>query len=360
MVAEFWRERRGDVMDLFRKVAEIALACLAVWLILLFSGRVEAGDTLTRIKTRGNLRCGVSEGIQGFSVQDPDGRWSGMDVDFCRALAAAVLGDPGKVTFQSLTAPARFGCLKAGEVDVLSRNTTWTLEREAVLGVLFAGILYYDRQGFLVPKSSGVHELSQLNGATICVMKGSTHEGHLAQKFGVENWSYQPLQMETQAKAAEALYEGRCQSYTSEKFQLMALKMRAPEGPDQFVILPEEIFQEPLGPVVLRGDDDWFTIVRWVLFTLLQAEMQGYTQVNVRSRIENPDDFTSKSWKELDGLIAKSLTIGPGWGVRVVEAAGNYGEIYERNLGEHSPLKLDRGSNRLWKDGGLMYAPPFR
>ncbi|MGA7876910.1 MAG: amino acid ABC transporter substrate-binding protein [Desulfoferrobacter sp.] len=342
------------------RLGKVVAGILATWTLLLLSVPAQAGDTVTRIKARRNLRCGVSDGILGLSVQDQSGRWSGMDVDFCRALGAAVLGDSEKVSYVPLAAAARFSALKGGEVDVLVRNTTWTLEREAVLGVLFTGILYYEEQGFLVSKSSGVQELSQLNGATICVVRGTNHEGNLAQIFGVKGWDFQPQPLESPARAVEALHEGRCKAYTSEKPQLISARREAAGGSDQYIILPEEISTVPMGPVVLWGDDEWFTLVRWILFALIRAEEGGYTQANVRSRLDHQDDYRARSWKELDGLIAKSLNIDPGWGIRVVESVGNYGEIFERNLGEHSSLKLERGLNKLWKDGGLMYAPPFR
>lgn len=346
-------------MHSLRKVAGSALAGLVICSCLLFPFAAEAGDALTRIKARGDLRCGISDGILGFSSKDSHGQWSGMDVDFCRALAAAVLGDPGKASFTPLPAASRFPALKEGDVDVLVRNTTWTLEREAVLGILFAGVLYYDGQGFVVPKSSGVRELSQLNGASICVVKGTTHEANLVMKFGLQNMSCRPVPVDSAAKAAAALYEGKCQAYTSERPQMTAVQLGAPGGPDQYVILPDEISKEPLGPAVSRGDEEWFTIVRWVLISLIQAEEGGFTRANIRERIGR-DDLRSKAWRDLDGLIAKSLGIAPGWGLRAVESVGNYGEIFDRNLGKESPLKLDRGLNRLWTEGGLMYAPPFR
>lgn len=340
--------------------AKVVASYLSIGAILFLSGPTQAGDTLARIEGRKYLKCGVSDGILGLSMQDQSGRWSGMDVDFCRALSAAVLGDPEKATYVPLTAAARFSALKTGELDVLARNTTWTLEREAVLEILFTGILYYDGQGFLVLKSSGVQELAQLNGAPVCLVKGATHEGNLRQIFGTKGWSFQPVPLESPAKAIEALHEGRCKAFTSERPQLITATVGAPGGPDQYVILPEQVSTEPMGPVVRWRDDEWLTIVRWVLFTLIRAEEENYTQSNVRSRIESQDDFRARSWKETDGLIAKSLGMDPGWGIRIVESVGNYGEIFQRNLGEHSSLKFERGLNKLWKDGGLMYAPPYR
>jgi general L-amino acid transport system substrate-binding protein len=337
-------------------------SCLSFGLIAVFFFQMpaDAGDTLSRIKARGDVRCGVSDGIPGFSIKQPDGRWAGMDADYCRALAAAVLGDPEKASYVPLTAAARFASLKAGEIDVLVRNTTWTLEREAGLDVMFAGILYFDGQSFLVPATGNVHEISRLQGASICAVKGSTHEKNLSDYFRFRNWNYQPLIVESQAKAAEALLDGRCQAYTSERPQLMAVQLKATGGAEQYVILPDQISKEPMGPVVRSGDDNWFTLVRWVLFTLIRAEETGFTQGNVKSRLSDEADVMVKQWKELDGIISKALKLQPGWAVRMVEATGNYGEIFDRNLGRQSALKLERGLNRLYTEGGLMYAPPFR
>ncbi len=338
------------------------LACVVGGLLTLFATAPpsHAGDTLTRIKARSEIRCGVSDGILGFSFKEPDGRWSGMDADFCRALAAAVLGDSGKVTFVSLASPARFASLKAGEIDVLARNTTWTLEREATLEVLFAGILFYEGQRFLVPARSGMRELSQLNGATICVVKGTTHEKHLEAYFRARDWGYRPLVVESQAMAAEALFSDQCQAFTSELPQLTSLRLMAPGGLEEYVLLPDQISKEPLGPVVRRGDDEWFTIVRWVLFTLLRGEEVGITRSNVRLRLEDTTNADVERWIHADRTISKALGLPPGWATRVVETTGNYGEMFERNLGSQSVLKLKRGLNRLAADGGLMYSPPFQ
>jgi general L-amino acid transport system substrate-binding protein len=339
-----------------------SLVCLVFSLaaVLHLHAQADAGDTLTRIKTRGNVRCGVSDGIPGCSSKEPDGRWSGMDADFCRALAAAVLGDPAKVDFVSLSASARFPSLKAGEIDVLVRNTTWTLEREATLEVMFAGVLYYDGQSFLVPAKSDAWDLSHLNGAKICVLKGTTHEANLADLFRARNWSYQPVIVESQTKAAETLFSGQCRAFTSERPQLTAMRLKAPGGPGEYLVLPDQISKEPMGPVVRRGDDEWFTLVRWVLFALIRAEETGITQGNVSSRLAGQMDTLARRWLELDGISSKALGIPPGWAVRVLQTVGNYGEMFERNLGMESVLNLDRGLNRLWTQGGLMYSPPFR
>ncbi|MGA2402563.1 MAG: amino acid ABC transporter substrate-binding protein [Syntrophobacteraceae bacterium] len=342
-----------------KKARNLVFLIFCMMALSLFYSPAEAGDTLTRIKARGDVRCGVSDGDPGFSVKEPDGRWSGIDADFCRALAAAVLGDPGKVDFVSLAASARFPSLKAGEIDVLVRNTTWTLEREATLAVMFTGILYYDGQGFLVSAGKNVQDLSQLNGAAICVVKGTTHEANLADYFRARNWSLRQVTVESQAKAAEALFSGQCEAFTSERPQLTTMRLKAPGGPEEYVILPDQISKEPMGPVLRRGDDEWFTIVRWVLFALIRAEETGLTLANLQSGLEARTDPLVQRWLELDGMISKALAIPPGWVTRVVESVGNYGEIYERNLGSQSPLKLERGPNRLWTRGGLMYSPPF-
>lgn len=344
-------------MKMNRKHVFLIASALALFSFL---PRAQAGDTLTRIKARAKLRCGVSDGVPGFSFKEPDGRWTGMDADFCRALAAAVLEDPGKVEFISLAASARFPSLKAGEIDVLVRNTTWTLEREATLELMFAGVLYYDGQSFLVPAGSGVKDISGLDGATICAVKGTTHEANLSHQFRLRNLNFQPLIVESQAKAAEALLSRQCLAFTSERPQLAAVRLKAPGGPEDYVILPEQISKEPMGPVVRRGDDEWFTIVRWVLFALIAAEEAGISKSDLQSRLDTATDLLIQRWIDMDRIISKALTLPPGWATRALESAGNYGEIFERNFGSQSPLKLDRGLNRLWTHGGLMVSPPFR
>lgn len=332
---------------------------LALLVAPLFHSTAEGGATLARIKARGQLRCGVSDGIRGFSFREPDGRWSGMDADYCRALAAAVLEDPGKVEYIPLIASARFPSLKTGEIDVLVRNTTWTLEREAGLEVMFPGVLFYDEQRFLVPAGKDLSNLSQLNGATVCVVRGTTHETNTVEYFRARGWHVQPLTIENLEKAAEALCSGKCTAFTSERPQLIAILSRLPGGPEEYVMLPEAISREPMGPVVRRGDDEWFTIVRWVLFALIRAEETGLTQSNIRSMLNNSAEPAALNWLEQDKIISRSLSIQPGWATRAIEIAGNYGEMFDRNLGSRSALKLERGLNRLWNQGGLMYVPPL-
>lgn len=310
-----------------------------------------AGETLAHIKLRDRLRCGVSEGIVGFSAQDASGRWTGLDVDFCRAVAAAALGSADKVSFVALRASARFPMLQLGSIDLLVRNTTWTLEREATLRVQFAGIVFYDGQGFMVPASAGVTSLAQLEEASFCVEKGTTHERNLADYFALRNRRVKPFLIDSSTGVVDAFFAGQCKSYTSDVSQLAAARLRAPAG-QAFRILPEQISKEPLGPVVRRGDDEWLTLVRWVLFALIAAEEN-------RAKPDSERKSSVDSQAGTETQISKALGIDPGWSRRAVQSVGDYGVIFERNLGKHSPLKLERGLNRLWTDGGLMYAPPW-
>jgi len=316
----------------------------------------QAGADLDAVKARGVLRCGVSEGIAGFSERDASGRWSGMNIDFCRAVAAAALGNPDKADFVPLKASTRFPALQSKAVDLLLRNTSWTLTREALLKVQFTGILFYDGQGFMVTKPSGVRALAGLDGATVCVEKGTTHEQRLEAYFGLHGLAVKPLVIDSASGAAEAFFAGRCSAFTSDAAQLAAVRSRAPGGAQGFVILPERISKEPLGPVVRGGDAEWATLVRWVLNVLVAAEEQGVTRANV-------DDgglaSRNAAWGLIGGQdrrIAQALGVPPGWALRALRAVGNYGEIYERNLGT---LGIERGANRPWTQGGLHYAPPI-
>jgi general L-amino acid transport system substrate-binding protein len=325
----------------------------AAWLALAWMPSFAmAGEKLNEIRARGTLRCGVSEGIAGFSAKDGSGRWAGLDADFCRAVAAAALGEAEKVTFVPLRASARFPALELGTIDLLLRNTTWTLDREAGLRVQFAGILFYDGQGFMVPAAAGVKSVQQLDGATICVEKGTTHERSLPAYFAAHGMRVTPLVIDSTTGVADAFFAGRCKAYTSDASQLAAVRLRAPGG-RAFVILPERISKEPLGPSVQREYDDWLTLVRWVLFALITAEENGITQESARLPRAAQSLRTASE-------VARELGTDPDWALRAVQSVGNYGEMFERNLGDRSPLKLERGPNRLWTQGGLMYAPPMR
>ncbi len=314
------------------------------------------GETIAQVKARGTLRCGVSEGIPGFSMQDAKGRWSGLDADFCRAVAAAALGDANKVTFVALRASARFPALRSGQVDLLARNTTWTLMREAGLKIQFAGVLYYDAQGFMVPMKSRIKTAAGLKGATVCVEKGTTSVRHLEAYSTERGLGIKPLVIDSVIEVADVFFAGKCQAFSSDISQLAAARLRAPGGPKTMVILGEQISKEPLGPALRAGDEDWFTLVRWVLFSLIELEEAGITQENYAKRNQDP---TVKREIGISNDVSKMLGVEPGWGTRVIQSVGNYGEMYERNLGAKSPLKIERGLNRLWTRGGLMYAPPL-
>lgn len=336
--------------------------CLVAAVVLAVAGAASpaaAGETLAQIKTRATLRCGVSEGIVGFSAKDASGRWRGLNADFCRAVAAAVLGDAGKVTFVPLRASARFPALQSAAIDLLAHNTTWTLSREAGLAVQFAGILFYDGQAFMVPTAGRVTSVAQLNGANVCVEKGTTHETHLADYFVARRMRVNPLVIDSTAGVADAFFAGRCKAYTSDASQLAAARLRAPRG-QALRILPERISKEPLAPVVRRGDDEWLTLVRWVLFALVTAEEHGITRDNAGAMRENARDPAVLRALDAGGELGKALGTDRDWALRAVLSVGNYGEMFERNLGSQSPLKLERGLNRLWTQGGLMYAPPMR
>jgi len=347
-------------MALISAFAKLHLLLVSLLLAVTWAAPAAAGDTLVQIKARGTLRCGVSEGIAGFSVKDASGRWSGLNADFCRAVAAASLGDAEKVTFVPLKASERFPALQTKVVDLLLRNTTWTLGREAGLKVQFAGVLFYDGQAFMVPKTGGARTLAELNGATICVEKGTTHQQNLADYFEAHGLRVTPLVIDSAIGVADALFAGRCRAYTSDASQLAAARLRAPGGPQAFVILPDRISKQPFAPVVRRGDDDWATLVRWVLFALIAAEENGITRENVRAmRESSPNPAVRRALGE-SAEFGRALGADPDWALRAVQSVGNYGEMFERNLGAHSQLNLERGLNRLWTQGGLMIAPPVR
>jgi general L-amino acid transport system substrate-binding protein len=323
-------------------------------------GSVLANETVESVHARGELRCGVSEGIPGFSARDASGRWQGLDVDLCRAVAAAVLGNPDKVKFVPLKASARFPALKAGQVDLLARNTTWSMSREVLLAVQFPAVLYYDGQAFMVPADLASAPQSALVGP-ICVEKGTTHERNLARFLAARGASARPLVIDSAHGAAEALYAGRCRAYTSDASQLAALRLHAPGGAGRYVILPQRISKEPLGPVVRDDDQHWASLVRWVLYALIEAEERGITRATAARAVPeaiargSSDARARTDWQ----YTWRELGLRPDWASQAVGAVGNYGEMFERNVGAASPLRLERGLNRLWSDGGLMYAPPL-
>ncbi len=315
--------------------------------------------TLDAVKQRGALNCGVNVGLAGFSAPDDKGAWTGLDVDYCKAIAAAVLGDASKVKYVPTTAKERFTALQSGEIDVLNRNTTWSLARDSSLGLSFAGVNYYDGQGFMVKKSLGVKTGKELDGATVCVQTGTTTELNLADFFRTNNIKYEPVVFEKADEILQAYQAGRCDVYTTDASGLYAQRLQM-QNPDDHVVLPDIISKEPLGPSVRQGDSQWFTIVKWVHFALLNAEEAGITQKNVDEMLntsKNPDVLRILG---KEGEFGKGLGLGNDWAYQVVKAVGNYGEIFDRNVGAGSRIKIDRGQNNLWNKGGLQYAPPVR
>jgi general L-amino acid transport system substrate-binding protein len=320
-----------------------------------------AGKTLDTIKQRGQLVCGVNTGLAGFSAADSQGRWSGMDVDYCRGMAAAILGDATKVRYSPLTAQQRFTALQSGEIDVLSRNTTWTLTRDASLGLSFAGVNFYDGQGFMVPKALNVTSARQLRGATVCVQSGTTTELNLTDFSRANNLQIRPVVFEKVEAATEAYFSGRCQAYTTDASGLASVRAKEARNPADHVILPELISKEPLGPSVRRGDDEFFAIARWVLNVMIEAEELGITQANVdqmKRESRNPSVMRVLGSGTED--TGKLLGLDKDWAYRIIKATGNYGEQFERHVGPNTSIGLPRGTNNLWSNGGIMYAPPVR
>ncbi len=315
-----------------------------------------AGPTLDSIKQKGALRCGVNTGLLGFSAPDSQGKWTGIDADFCRAVATAILGDPNKVQYVPTNAQNRFTALQSGEVDMLSRNTTWTSSRDSTLGAVFAGTLFYDGQGFMVKKASKITKASQLNGATICVQPGTTTELNLSDYFRTKKMSFKPVVISELNQIEQAFFAGRCDAYTTDRSGLAATRLKAPNK-DDYVVLPEAISKEPLGPMIRRGDWEFFTIVRWVLNGIIEAEEYGVTSANVDKLKGESKDPPIQRLVGTSGDVGKGLGLDNDWLVRVIKAVGNYGEMYSRNI---DPLGLERGQNAQWKDDGLMYAPPLR
>jgi general L-amino acid transport system substrate-binding protein len=334
------------------------LALAAFGLVFANPAFAAQGDTLKAVKARGVLNCGAHGSLAGFGMPDAKGVWHGLDVDVCRAVAAAIFGDPMKVKFVPLTAKDRFTALQSGEVDVLSRNTTWTLSRDTSLGLNFTGVDYYDGQGFMVHKSLKVNSALELNGASVCVQQGTTTELNLADFFRAHNMQLKTVTFATSDEAVKSYDAGRCDAYTTDSSGLYAERLRL-QNPDDNIVLPEIISKEPLGPVVRHGDDQWFDIVKWVLFAMVNAEELGITQKNVDSMMKSTNPAI-KRFVGTEGNMGEQLGLTNDWAVRIVKAVGNYGEAFARNVGKDSPLKINRGLNRLWDKGGIMYAPPIR
>ncbi|MBB3951343.1 amino acid ABC transporter substrate-binding protein [Aureimonas jatrophae] len=336
------------------KLVTAALGLSAITLAATSASAATLDDT----KARGTVRCGVNTGLPGFGFQNDQGQWAGLDVDYCKAVAAAIFNDPSKVVYSPLSAVQRFPALQNSEVDILARNTTWTMSRDTSLGLKFAGINYYDGQGFMVKSSLGVNSALQLSGATVCVQSGTTTELNLADYFAANNMQYNPVVIEAQADVNAAYDSGRCDVLTTDQSGLYASRLELAQ-PNDHVVLPEIISKEPLGPAVRQGDDQWFNIVKWTHFALLDAEELGVTQANV-------EEMKGSANPEIRRLLGVEGTFGADAGltndfvVNIVKAVGNYGEIFERNVGTGSPLGIARGQNALWTKGGLQYAPPIR
>ena len=336
-----------------------ALLTMVAALAVLMTQPAHAGKTLDSIKARGQVICGVGTGVAGFSLVDSGGRWSGLDVDVCRAVAAAVLGDGEKVKFVPLNAQQRFTALQSGEIDVLSRNTTFTLPRDASLGMHMPAVTYYDGQGFMVPVKSKLKSAKQLKGQTVCVQSGTTSEKNLASFSRANGLNIKPVVFEQFEAANAAYFSGRCAAYTTDASGLASIRNKEARDPKEHLILPDLISKEPLGPLVRRGDDEWFAIVKWVIYGLLEAEENGVTQANVAQMKTSADPAVQRILGTGEDT-GKLLGLGRDWMARAVTATGNYGEIFERNVGMKSALNLSRGANRLWSQGGLMYAYPIR
>ena len=319
-----------------------------------------AGKTLDAIKARGQLVCGVNPSLPGFSAADSQGNWSGLDVDVCKAIAATVLSDASKIKWTPLNASQRFAVLQSGEIDVLSRNTTWTLTRDASLGLHFTGVTYYDGQGFMVPKKSKITSAKNLKGATVCVQSGTTTEKNLNDYSKSMKLNMKPVVFDTQEATNKAYFAGRCQAYTTDASGLASVRNKEATNPDDHVILPELISKEPLGPSVRRGDDEFFAIVKWVVFALIEAEEYGITQANVDQMKASSQDPVVQRILGTSEDTGKLLGLDKDWAYRAIKAVGNYGEMFERNVGPKTALKLPRGANNLWNKGGFMYAPPVR
>ncbi|MFT0860079.1 amino acid ABC transporter substrate-binding protein [Ancylobacter sp. G4_0304] len=314
--------------------------------------------TLDQVKAKGFVQCGVSQGLPGFSNPNDKGEWTGLDVDFCRAVAAAVLGDATKVKFTPLSAKDRFTALQSGDIDILSRNTTWTISRDTSLGLNFTGVTYYDGQGFLIRKDKNVNSALELSGASVCTQTGTTTEQNVADFFRANKMEYEVIAFATADETIKAYDSGRCDVYTTDRSGLAAERLKL-TNPDDHIVLSEIISKEPLGPVVRHGDDQWFDIVKWALFAQVNAEELGITSKNVDDMLksENPE---VKRIVGTEGKFGEGLGIGNDWAFQIVKQVGNYGEMYDRNVGPDTPLKLARGTNALWSKGGLQYAPPIR
>jgi len=336
------------------KLTKLALAAIAALSI----GSLAQADTLEDIQKAGYVKCGIDGGLPGFSEVVSGGEYRGMDVDGCRAVAAATLGDATKVKYISLNAKERLAALQSGEIDILVRNTTWTQTRDTSLGLNFAGVNYYDGQGFMVRKDLGVKSALELDGASVCIQTGTTTELNVADYFRANKLQYKPVAYDTNDQVVQSYENGRCDILTSDASQLYGLrtKLKDPKG---HIVLPEIISKEPLGPVVRQGDDKWFNIVKWSFYAMVAAEEAGITSANADS-MKDSTNPTVKRILGTEGKMGENLGLNADFGYQIVKQVGNYGEVFERNVGTSTPLNIERGLNALWTKGGLQYSPPFR
>lgn len=327
---------------------------------VLFLGVATAAQaaTLEDVKARGSLNCGVNQNLQGFGAKGADGAYAGFDIDFCRAVASAALGDPGKVTYVPVSAQERFEALKSGKVDVLTRNTTWTMDRETAMPLRFAGISYHDGQGFIVKKLLGVTSALQLSGASICFQTGTTTESNVEDFFREKEMTFVPVRFENLDDLVTAFDEGKCDTFTTDMSALYAVRLRL-KNPEDAMVLQDVISKEPLGPAVRHGDEQWFNIVRWTLYALVNAEELGINAANVDDQKAKSKNAAVRRLLGVEGSTGTSMGLDADWAARTIKATGNYGEIFDRNLGPNSPLAINRGINALWNAGGLLYAPPM-
>ncbi|CAA7611540.1 amino-acid transporter subunit; periplasmic-binding component of ABC superfamily [Magnetospirillum sp. LM-5] len=338
------------------KIIKTVMAAAAA---ALFAGPALAGQTFDSVKAKGFVQCGVNLGLYGFSAPDDKGNWSGLDVDACRAVAAALFGDSTKVKFTPLSAQQRLPALQSGEIDMLARNTTWTLSRDTANGLNFTTVNYYDGQGFMVAKKLGVKSAKELNGATVCVLPGTTTEQNLSDYFRATKMTFKPVVIEKNEELNGAFFSGRCDAISSDASQLAAIRANESPNPDDYVILPELISKEPLAPAVRQGDDQWMDLVRWSGLAMIAAEEKGITSANVDQMMSSADPEVKRLLGVTPGN-GKALGIDEAWAAKIIKQVGNYGESFERNVGKGSKLKISRGLNALYTQGGLLYAPPFK
>ena len=353
--AEAATAREIQMRDFKKRLVILPILALLAFVL---AGLPAGAQTLKTVKERGTLNCGVSQGLLGFSSMDDKNAWTGFDVDFCRAVAAAIFGDPAKVMFVPLDAVTRFAALQSNQIDLLSRNSTWTMSRESSLGLMFAGVAYYDGQGFLLRRDAGIDTALQLAGKTVCTQAGTTSELNLTDYFRANDMALKVLSLGTAEESLKAYDDRKCDVLTSDVSQLYAERLKL-TAPDSHLILPEVISKEPLGPAVRQGDDQWFNLIKWTLYSLINAEELGVKSATIDDAVKSSNP-NIRRLVGTDGEFGEQLGLAKDWAARAVRAVGNYGEIYERNVGTQSRLSIPRGLNALWTQGGIQYAPPVR